>query len=95
MSTKNNPGKFNCYEKAEPDEPMFVLLGRDPVASFVVRYWAVLRAATGENLNSDEQITKALQDADAMEAWARKFGKEGRVDSALVEDKAIMEMGGT
>ena len=29
MGTKNNPGKFDCYEHAKPDEPMFVLLGRD------------------------------------------------------------------
>ncbi|HAW11807.1 MAG TPA: aspartate decarboxylase, partial [Chloroflexi bacterium] len=30
MGTKNNPGKFDCYDDAHPDEPMFVLLGRDP-----------------------------------------------------------------
>lgn len=29
MGTKNNPGAFDCYANAEPDEPMFVLLGRD------------------------------------------------------------------
>ena len=34
MATKNNPGKFDCYTNAEPDEPMFILLGRDPVARF-------------------------------------------------------------
>ena len=39
MGTKNNPGEFDCYENAEPDEPMFVLLARDPVAADVVRYW--------------------------------------------------------
>ena len=29
MGTKNNPGQFDCYRNAEPDEPMFVLLARD------------------------------------------------------------------
>lgn len=47
--TKNNPGPFNCYERAEPDEPMFVLLGRDPCASFVVEFWAMLRTLSEEN----------------------------------------------
>ena len=28
MGTKNNPGRFDCYGNAEPDEPIFVLLGR-------------------------------------------------------------------
>jgi hypothetical protein len=31
MGTKSNPGPFDCYAKAEPDEPMFVLLARDPL----------------------------------------------------------------
>ena len=25
MGTKNNPGKYDCYEKAGPDEPIFTL----------------------------------------------------------------------
>lgn len=43
MGTKNKPGKFDCYAKADPDEPMFVLLGRDATASETVRYWIHLR----------------------------------------------------
>lgn len=42
MGTKNNPGSFDCYEKAEPDEPMFVLLARDPRAANLARLWAAL-----------------------------------------------------
>lgn len=48
MGTKNNPGKFDCYENAEPDEPMFTLLGRDPVAPFLVSLWAKVRMADAE-----------------------------------------------
>ncbi len=40
MGTKNNPGKFDCYSNAEPNEPMFILLGRDPHAGDAVRKWA-------------------------------------------------------
>lgn len=44
MGTKRNPGKYDCYAKAEPDEPMFTLLARDPMAAHLVRIWAGLRA---------------------------------------------------
>lgn len=43
MGTKNNPGKFDCYASAEPDEPMFVLLARDPSAPWLTVAWAALR----------------------------------------------------
>ena len=43
MGTKNNPGEFDCYDKAAPDEPMFVLLARDPLAPILVDLWATLR----------------------------------------------------
>ena len=40
MSTKNNPGEFDCCANAEPDEPMFAFLARDKHAPEVVREWA-------------------------------------------------------
>jgi hypothetical protein len=43
VGTKNNPGEFDCYAKAEPDEPMFTLLARDPQFANLVRLWAALR----------------------------------------------------
>ena len=49
MGTKNNPGKYDCYAKAEPDEPMFILLARDPLASILVDLWADLRQHTAGN----------------------------------------------
>lgn len=45
MGTKNNPGKYDCYEKAEPDEPLFVLIGRDQTASDFVDLWAHIHNA--------------------------------------------------
>jgi hypothetical protein len=44
MGTKNNPGRFDCYGNALPEEPMFILLGRDRHAPMVVEFWADLRA---------------------------------------------------
>jgi hypothetical protein len=40
MGTKNNPGKFDCYANAEPDEPIFILLGRDYHGYRAVLKWA-------------------------------------------------------
>ena len=48
MGTKNNPGKFDCYDAAEPDEPMFTLLARDRLAAHLVSIWAKLRYGDGE-----------------------------------------------
>jgi hypothetical protein len=44
MGTRANPGPHDCYAAAEPDEPLFVLLARDPVAYHLVRIWAAVRS---------------------------------------------------
>lgn len=43
MGTKNEPGAFDCYAKLEPDEPYFLLRGKDPSAPFLTRAWAESR----------------------------------------------------
>ena len=43
MGTKFDPGKFDCYANAEPDEPLFVLLGRDRLAAHLVSIWSKVR----------------------------------------------------
>jgi hypothetical protein len=79
MGTKNQPGDFDWYAAAEPDEPMFVLLARDRAAPDVVRAWAHwrearLRANAGnatalEVIEEFDQIAEARACADEMEAW--------------------------
>ena len=66
MSTKNNPGPHDCYAKAAPDEPMFILLARDPMAPELVRQWAFRRWHEGEDLLKS---VEAIAIADAMEKW--------------------------
>lgn len=75
MATKNNPGAFDCYANAEPDEPMFTLLARDSCAAEVVREWARLRVVTGKNSAEDHQIQEALECADAMDTYRKKLGR--------------------
>lgn len=72
MGSKNNPGRFDCYADAAPDESMFVLLGRDRHAATLVRVWALLRHREGEDA---AKIAEALACADKMEAWARSLDK--------------------
>ena len=59
---KNNP---------EPDEPVFMLLGRDPMAPLLIRLWAAQKWQEHENL---EMIANARAVADAMTEWHTKHG---------------------
>lgn len=62
MSTKNNPGDFDCYAAAGPDEPMFVLLGRDKHAAALVNLWAAMRMLDGERPAKCEEATNCAND---------------------------------
>lgn len=67
MATKNNPGEFDCYANAEPDEPFFVLLGRDVLAGDLVKEWARRRemiASVGDG--PDEREARKIAEARAV-----------------------------
>jgi hypothetical protein len=76
MGSKNNPGDFDCYANAEPDEPMFVLLGRDKHAPELVEAWAEMRLRDGEN---QMKVAEALRCAHDMRRYRekRRDAKEG------------------
>lgn len=80
MGTKNEPGKFDCYAEAEPDEPIFVLLGRDSMAGALVREWARWREAAGED---STKVKEARTCAQLMDARAMALGKHP-VDHAYI-----------
>lgn len=82
MATKNNPGQFDCYKSAHPDEPMFVLLGRDRHAPTLVRIWALLRAREKED---EAKLAEAFKCADAMDAFAIGLGKNPRLTETAFE----------
>ena len=75
MGTKNNPGAFDCHAAAEPDEPMFVLLGRDPMAGLLVRLWAKMR-------EKREEESREGRERAADRRRARRVGKEARQDAS-------------
>ncbi|WP_119304987.1 hypothetical protein [Dongia deserti] len=72
MGTKNDPGEYDCYAKAHPEEPMFTLLGRDRTAFHLVRIWSALRWGHFEMARQllDDAIVdlKILGEKDADEA---------------------------
>jgi len=76
MGTKNNPGQFDCYNNALPDEPMFVLLARDPTFYRLVRKWADYRhddVMSGVRPRDDmRMISEAYDCAVAGREWRRE-----------------------
>jgi hypothetical protein len=68
MCTKCNPGSYDCYAKAEPDEPLFVLLARDPLAPVLVRAWADMKDLSGEY---SYRLLEARSVATKMEQWRK------------------------
>jgi hypothetical protein len=76
MGTKNNPGEFDCYADAGPDEPMFTLLARDLSAPKLIREWVKNRRirkdfVVGGFIRDDAKNQEALRCADMMDAWQR------------------------
>lgn len=60
-----------CLGKSQGDEPVFVLVARDRVASIVVRTWATLAGWLGApKAKTDE----AMALADRMDAWRDAHG---------------------
>lgn len=82
MGTKRIPGKFDCYDRAHVDEPMFTLLARDPMAPMLVERWADLRSGCGENVL---RLSEARELAKQMRQWQRENGVREPTASELVQ----------
>lgn len=72
MATKNNPGAYDCYAHADPDEPMFVLLARDKHAPTLVWLWATLRELDSED---PAKVAEARACVLAMLDWQANQGR--------------------
>jgi hypothetical protein len=68
MSTKQNPGAYDCYAKLADDEPYFVLRAKDPDAPALVEEWAARRSRRPGN-EQNPKIHEALECAHAMRLW--------------------------
>lgn len=67
MGTKNNPGKYDAYNKAKDDEPLFTLLARDRFAPMLIEMWAQWEE---NRVGADnEKVKEAKECAMEMRKW--------------------------
>lgn len=64
MATKEQGD--TCYDRAEPNEPIFVLRAQDIIAPEIVREWAFRAKKAGA---PREKVDEARRLADQMEDW--------------------------
>lgn len=57
----------SCLNKADADEPVFVLRAHDRLAADTIRHWAGLRLA--QRGPQDHKAREALECADSMDRW--------------------------
>lgn len=63
--------KDSCWNRADQNEMVFVLLGRDVAAPAAIRAWVEARILAGKNKRDDTQIQAAIQAAASMEGSRR------------------------
>lgn len=76
MSTKLNPGPYDCLTKLADDEPYLVLRAKDPDAPAVVEFWVQLRSQRPGH-EKNPKLPEALSTAAAMRRW-REQNMSGR-----------------
>lgn len=73
MGTKQHPAPNDCYARALPDEPMFTLLARDPMAPDLIDDWADRRVfdiqCGRRSIDDAAMVAEARQCAVAMREW--------------------------
>lgn len=84
MGTKSNPGEYECYAKAGPDEPIFTLRAKDVSAPYLVEIWVAVRrgqfAQARRRLSAmiaDQRVQKLVGECDKFDE-ALECGNEMR-----------------
>ena len=71
--------KSGCMAKAFPDEPTFVLLGRDKCAPLAIRAWIEARILSGKNTRNDAQISEAFTLIRMMESEQSEWHTQAQI----------------
>lgn len=78
--------EHTCMQHAHAEEMVFVLLSRDAAAPAAIHAWVAERLRLGKNVETDAQITEALECARVMEAegplWTGPFPGLTRAEAA-------------
>ena len=83
MGTKAQPGFYSYLGKAEPDEPVFVLMGRDPLAPMLIRRWADHAGRSGER---PDKVAEAYALAQQFDEYRKTYGQRPRHGVVLPDD---------
>lgn len=67
--TMSNQSMKRVLDNTKPDEPVFILCGRDATAPTIIRAWAAEARARG---TSDQKTAGAIAIAENMEQWQRE-----------------------
>ena len=86
MTTKKNPGKFNCYAKLDDDEPYFVLRGKDPVAPYLVLAWREIRSGNVDAAKSFMDIAMKNPQSDPTWLTDERIREINHGDDAMRSD---------
>lgn len=80
MTTKaqNISNTGSCWNRADFDEPVFILLGRDESAMIAIHAWIKDRVRLGKNEVTDPQITEAMNCIQEMSRYHAKKEAEKR-----------------
>lgn len=96
MGTKNNPGAFDCYAAADPDEEMFILLARDDQSPARVFDWANKREerlVAADELLSVAEVERARAKIDEARDCARRMLEQcEEVQDALRQGIPLAEL---
>lgn len=64
----------SCLNKAEANEPVFVLRAKDPLFAQTVRLWATM----ADGVHEPAKVREAVEEAAQAEAWRRqRFDAKG------------------
>lgn len=73
--------EHSCLNKAEDNEPLFVLLGRDESSVAAINAWISHRVSSGKNNYSDPKIVEAAMLCEEMMAFREKREARKNVDA--------------
>ena len=76
----------SCLNRAEADEPLFVLLGRDIAAQAAIAEWIRVRIATAKNREGDPQLKEAEMLRQDMMRYERERRK--RIAQEYADEQA-------
>jgi hypothetical protein len=79
MSTKEDPGKWDCYANLLPNEPYYLLMGRSRLAPLLVRMelmtrrWEITLGLRPNTAEEHAQIAEGFRCLSEMEIFGREW----------------------